>query len=230
MTELTQEGNEYTSAELMIELNTRINQGDFNAAHNLYNQIMFIKKDGKTYRNMNAINTKLAILGIAFQIYEQEKQEKISTIFDLFPSWDRIIEHYYRLKFLLRRLEFELREEEQEEIVSYVINYNITFCQLFTIIQYSIVHKVKVLNRLAMLFFHNGAYDKVVPFLSEAYEIEPENEDTNYNLAYVLYHLGEIEMAREYITAVRYRTQRVEALADQILNKLHDKGVNNGSL
>ncbi len=216
MKDIERELEQYTKEELIYELNNKINCGEIDSASKLYDQMLYVKYNGKILWNMKIISSSLAVLGIAFKIYEQEKREKVTTIFESMSSLEEIVVHYYRLKFYLRRIEYDLHEEEQEEIVTYVIKHNVSFQQIFYIIQFSIVHKVKVWNSLGMLFFLNGYDDRVIPFLSEAYGLEPENEGTLYNLAYVLFHLGEFELAQEYITAIRIRTRTVDILSNQI--------------
>lgn len=216
MKDIHGELRQYTKEELIYELNDKINCGEIDACKMLFDHMLYVKDNGKTLWNMKILNTKLAILGIAFQIYEQEKRKNVTTIFESTPSWEKIVVHYYRLKFYLRRIEYDLLEEEQEKLVTYAIIHKVSFQQMYYIIQYSIAHKVKVWNGLGMLFFLKGYYDRVIPFLSEAYGLEPENEETLYNLAYVLYHLGEFELAHEYITAIKVRTKTVEILSKQI--------------
>ena len=59
--------------------------------------------------------------------------------------------------------------------------------------------------------------DIVIPLLYGAYELDPENLDTNYNLAYVLNVIGEGDLALEYLRKLKVTNDSIEELIDVII-------------
>jgi hypothetical protein len=60
----------------------------------------------------------------------------------------------------------------------------------------------------------------VIPFLGNAYDMNEKNDLTLYNLGYVLYKFGEIEMARGYACEIKEKNSKVlKLLSDLQINK-----------
>ncbi|MEH7393552.1 hypothetical protein, partial [Bacillus sp. JJ1474] len=52
------------------------------------------------------------------------------------------------------------------------------------------INKEKVLNIVAIVAFENGLNNSILPYLNKAYELNPHDDDTLYNLGYILSELG----------------------------------------
>jgi len=76
---------------------------------------------------------------------------------------------------------------------------------------------IEKLNWLAVANFQSGKDDRVLPFLNRAYELDPRNRDTLYNLAYALYQWGHRELALQYLEMVTDRDEEMETLYREIV-------------
>lgn len=72
------------------------------------------------------------------------------------------------------------------------------------------------LNWIATAHFQMGYNDRVLPFLNHAYELEPNNKDTVYNLAYVLHQWGHRELALRYLEKITDRDAELDVLYRKI--------------
>ncbi|SFA51832.1 Glycosyltransferase, GT2 family [Anoxybacillus pushchinoensis] len=114
------------------------------------------------------------------------------------------------LTFLLRRLEFDVDvEEAKQAIVDKLARGEIDELLIKEIIDTSIIHKVKVLQVLAITCFEQGLHEHVLPYLQLAYEQEPTNADTLYNLGYVLLYYGENELAERFLQQIQQPDEQV---------------------
>jgi len=77
------------------------------------------------------------------------------------------------------------------------------------IIDTSIIHKVKVLQVLAITCFEQGLHEHVLHYLQLAYEQEPTNADTLYNLGYVLLYYGEYALAETFLQKIQQPDEQV---------------------
>jgi O-antigen biosynthesis protein len=91
--------------------------------------------------------------------------------------------------------------------------------------QYSKI-KEKLLNLLAITFYNIGMYDNIIALLAEAYHINPENDDTLYNLGNMLYIIGENELAIKYLEQIKNKSLEIKNLILTIENVLiNNQGV-----
>lgn len=114
------------------------------------------------------------------------------------------------LKFLLRRIEFDIEIEKNKALLLKKINEGIFSNQdILETIKINIVDKVKILQTLAITFFENQLYDNVLPWLNLAVEIDKENIDTLFNLGSVLLFFGENELAVNYLERILEKDDQV---------------------
>lgn len=128
---------------------------------------------------------------------------------------EKIISKY---ALLLRRLEFEVDlEKTEKEIMYYIQSEEIKYLSIIEIVKKHIINQTYVLNYIAIKCFENNMMDIVIPLLYGAYELDPENLDTNYNLAYVLNVIGEGDLALEYLRKLKVTNDSIEELIDVII-------------
>lgn len=122
-----------------------------------------------------------------------------------------------KFTFLLRRIEFNIDTEETEsELVKLLKNNKIKQRTIIDIVAKNIIDKVCILNYLAIKCLENSLFDDILPLLNNAYDLEPQNLDTNYNLAYVLNTMGESILALEYIENLNSTNESIEQLKELI--------------
>jgi O-antigen biosynthesis protein len=123
---------------------------------------------------------------------------------------ERPLKKIQELKFLLRRLEFDIDLEETKQMIGHKLAQNEIEEQLIKeVINTSIIDKIKVLQSLAIICFEQGLHEQVLPYLQAAYELDKTNEDTLYNLGYVLLYYGENELAERFLQQIQQPDQQV---------------------
>lgn len=123
------------------------------------------------------------------------------------------------IKRSMRRIEYDIDvDESANKIVRIINDKRINEETIIFIVNKYIVNKIKVLNILAVYLFENQNYDYIIPLLNEAYEIDNQNAETNYNLAFILYQFGEGKMALQYLQNVKYKTEDINKLINEINN------------
>lgn len=101
----------------------------------LKNNELIVKKD-----------TNLSIISYLSLVFCQERQAGSKTIFEKTDGVASTIIRYTRLKFYLRRLDFNIGENSLDEFRIFFVNNQISSQELRLLIQQSVVHKEKVLQ------------------------------------------------------------------------------------
>ncbi|MFP7470740.1 bifunctional glycosyltransferase family 2 protein/class I SAM-dependent methyltransferase [Niallia taxi] len=93
-------------------------------------------------------------------------------------------------------------DENVNKIIKNLTDNLISEQLVISIVDEAVINKESVLNILATKCFENGAHDYVIPFLEYALKINPDHQDTIFNLGYFLYTIGELDLARHYLEKV----------------------------
>lgn len=72
------------------------------------------------------------------------------------------------------------------------------------------------LNNLGLSFWNAKEFDYVIPFFQEALKVNAENDDTLFNLGYILYKLEEISLALTYLESIKEQSIEVVNLIEEI--------------
>ena len=115
----------------------------------------------------------------------------------------------------LTRIDFDCYDEESN-IVSYILEKNITDEVIKEIIDTYMVNKVKVLNSLAIMFFNSRIDDRVLFYLNNSLEIAEDKDDTLYYLGYILSIYGEKKLALDYLEQIKNKSEDVNDLIVEI--------------
>ena len=128
---------------------------------------------------------------------------------------EKLIKMYHQLKFALRKVDFDY-EIQEDELLNLIEEYPFEDESICILIIKDIINKEKVLNQIAISHFNNGKYEKVLPYLNTAYEINENNQDTLYNLAYVLNYYGEKDLALKYANRIDKKSDQFVKLINEI--------------
>lgn len=140
-------------------------------------------------------------------------------------QWMREIEHgiYERkfaankVKFLLRRIENDVeREDACKELFQLMRNGAVSVDDIMQSVEMDIIHKTDTLNRVAVNCFTAGEYDLVIPLLQHSYSLDSSNEDTLFNLGYILYKFGNYREALGFLHLIEKPDNDIEALQREI--------------
>ena len=95
----------------------------------------------------------LVVLSCLVKVFHIEVENNVEfTVFDYSVKLDELSEHYIRIKLLLRRIEFDLPLQEQEELFTYCCEKQVSVYLLSFILMTNIFHKAKVCRKLIQLF------------------------------------------------------------------------------
>lgn len=162
--------------------------------------IEFIEK----LSNLSANNVKEQ-----FRIYKYIIKARKSEILD-----EEIVK---KCSILLRRIEFNIDvKETEEELIKNLKNKLFTKEVIIESVAKHIIDKVYILNYVALKLIGNDMFDDILIFLDNAYSLEPQNLDTNYNIAYVLNMFGEKSLALEYLNKLETNDLKIEELKSAI--------------
>ncbi|MGG3887080.1 glycosyltransferase [Brevibacillus panacihumi] len=110
-----------------------------------------------------------------------------------------------RLKFTLRRIEYGVNMDDSMKVIFTGLQEGeLSISEIIDVIQNDIIHKVEMLNLLASQCFEIGLHENVIPFLQKAYEIDPKDQNTLYNLGYVFQAYGEKRLASSFLEQIEY--------------------------
>lgn len=124
---------------------------------------------------------------------------------------------------LLRRIEFNIDVEETEkELIENIKNKVFTQEIIMESVAKGIINKVYILNYLAIKCLENEVDEYILALLNNAYDLESQNLDTNYNLAYILNMVGESNLALEYLYNLKDTNAAIEKLKESIGGAIYE--------
>ncbi len=97
-----------------------------------------------TYKEITEHDNELATVCYLCTIYEQEKAAGQAVIFSKVSNLEELLERYTILKFYLRRIDFDVMED-LEAFYAFLTKHRISSYELLRVIDFSVVHKEKVL-------------------------------------------------------------------------------------
>lgn len=83
-----------------------------------------------------------------FPVYKQEKAAGKQTLFEKTYSVDELLTRYTKLKFYLRRLDFDVLDEGLDDFFAFISENQISVYEIVVAIRYSVVHKEKVMQMI----------------------------------------------------------------------------------
>ena len=98
-------------------------------------------------------NSNLLILNTLIQVFHKEVEHNIQpAVFDYSLELDELAKHFVRLKLLIRRLEFDLPLEYQNELYDYCTQTGVSVFLILSILQNNIFFKEKTCKQIARVF------------------------------------------------------------------------------
>lgn len=91
-------------------------------------------------------NNDLSTICYLCTIYEKEVAAKQLTIFSKVSNIEELLERYTKLKFYLRRIDFDVTDDKLGEFYQFLSRNQVSSYELLTVIDFSVVHKEKVLK------------------------------------------------------------------------------------
>lgn len=121
---------------LKAQIDTLFKEGRYEEMEQL------IATNEKTAMNDNDIVTLYYLL----PVYKQEKAAGKQTLFEKAENVDDLLQRYTKLKFYLRRLDFDIMDGGLDDFYAFLSENQISVYELVTAIRYSVVHKEKIMQ------------------------------------------------------------------------------------
>ncbi len=102
------------------------------------------------------------------------------------------------ISYILRRIENSISVEENLKLLSNYLD-KINYEVLNEIIMKNIIKREEVFNIISINLYNNHKYVEALNILELAYKYNPKDKDTIYNMAYIIYTLGDKETALAYL-------------------------------
>ena len=102
--------------------------------------LLLANKDTTEHDNMLSMTCYLCT------VHEREQTAGAMSVFAKVSSVEELIERYTRLKFFLRRIDFDLVDGGLEAFYSFITQWGISSYELLAAIDFGVVHKDKVLK------------------------------------------------------------------------------------
>lgn len=99
-------------------------------------------------RNITKHDSDLAVICYLCNVYEQEKAAGQRTVFEKAADVDAVIERYTILKFYLRRIDFDMMDDDIQVFHNFLMQNEVSSYELLMVIRFSVVNEEKVLNRI----------------------------------------------------------------------------------
>ncbi len=96
----------------------------------------------------------LAVVCYLCKVYEQEKAAGQKTLFEKTADVDAVIERYTILKFYLRRIDFDVMDDDIRAFQEFLMQNEVSSYELLTVIRFSVVNEEKVLK-----WIKGGSYE-----------------------------------------------------------------------
>lgn len=125
-----------TALELKKQVNKKIGEKKFDDIKDLL----------LLYKDITEHDNDLAMTCYLCTIYDQEKEAGQATIFSKISSIETLLERYTRLKFYLRRIDFDIFDDERDEFYKFLFQNQVSSYELLRVIDFSVVNKEKVLR------------------------------------------------------------------------------------
>lgn len=164
-------------------------------------------------------NSTSATLGVIFNIYDLEHQQKEPHFLENFSSIVEIEECYERLKFYLRRLDFDIPTND-EEFLDFILNNQISNSALLMVIKTSTIHPVETTNKAAMILSENNQLLSAVRLLKCAFQ-NSKDDTTLFNFALVLWKCGSFDDAQLILNQIVSPNDDVRLLRKLINEKVN---------
>ncbi|RTR36368.1 glycosyltransferase [Robertmurraya yapensis] len=153
-----------------------------------------------------------------------KKEDKDEVVGNILTEIYEIEQQRIRsLIYLLRRIEFEIElEESKQELANYISRSVYSEEEIMTAIITNTINKEKMLNTVATISYENNIMDSIFPYLNKAYELNSKNDDTLFNLGYMLVQLGDSASALSYFEKISNKDQEVQELIQKLKDEVYE--------
>lgn len=124
---------------------------------------------------------------------------------------------------LLRRIEHDIElEETKKQLVEFISFNGYQEQEIIETVLKQTVNKEKVLNAIAILSFEYNLHDAIFPYLNKAYELNSSNDDTLFNLGFILAEYGDTKSAIFYFEKMTIKDKDVTDILAKLKGDLYE--------
>lgn len=99
-----------------------------------------------TYKDTTEHNNDLSMICYLCTVHEKEKEAGQQSIFSKVSNMEELIDRYTRLKFFLRRIDFDFMDGGLEEFYMFLTQWQISSYELLAAVDFGVVNREKVLK------------------------------------------------------------------------------------
>lgn len=129
----------------------------------------------------------------------------------------------------INKLDRVIKSIEEEEtfkdvsgdIINLIKNLNVTCEDIIKSVNEISNNKIEVLNYVASIMLLNEFYEYIIPLLQRAFEINPKDKDTIYNIGYVLHLFKNDELAMKYLDMLEVKNEETVNLVNEIKSNMN---------
>lgn len=144
-------------------------------------QIQMFLKQGEIIKAEQALQSlpykdaDFLILDLLIQVFHVEAMQNADdTVFDDSTDIKVLAKHFITLKLLMRRMDFDLPKEDQDELCTYCRHHHVSEYLLVKILLTNIFHKKQVCRKLLAMFPEKAAYfEQAYKYLEETEHGQP---------------------------------------------------------
>lgn len=107
---------------------------------------MEIRKLFDLYADIVGGENDLAVARVMFSVFEQEKEEGQTGVYEKVGSLEEIVNRYTKLMFYLRRFEFDIMDSNMDEFNRFLETNQISSQELFVVMYCGNINREKVLK------------------------------------------------------------------------------------
>ncbi|MNP15054.1 hypothetical protein D3C76_1073940 [compost metagenome] len=114
---------------------------------------------------------------------------------------------------IIKRLSEDTEDEHDLiKLLDSVSDANATSEQIIANIDSLPCNRLEYTNQLAIFFYNNGLFNVVLPLLEYAIQLDGNNENTLYNLGYILFKANEYELSLDYLERIQNKDEDIYQL------------------
>ncbi|GIO86605.1 hypothetical protein J25TS5_35370 [Paenibacillus faecis] len=121
------------------------------------------------------------------------------------------------IKDIVERLSLNMENEEDLiKLLDSVCDGNLTNEDIIRIIESLPCNRIEYANKLAIFFYNTGLFSMVIALLQYAIQLDSTDENSLYNLGYILYKANERELALHYLDQIQHKDEDILQLITEV--------------
>ncbi|WP_110945041.1 glycosyltransferase family protein [Paenibacillus phocaensis] len=111
---------------------------------------------------------------------------------------------FVELSELIKLMNSELvNDEVSQKFIENIIENNVGLHEIIRLVEENTINQIDTYNCLVNEFYKRGLSEYIIPLLSQALSLAPQDKDTLFNLGYILFEATEYKLALSYLQQIK---------------------------